>query len=240
MDVDAVAKTILAFTRRHRQVLTVLGGRQSQVLELAALVGVSHHYKAAGFSVAVENPRGGREFVVKSGTRGHPADYSRLRCTKGRDEVELHANLMVQSARDDGTYCVDVGIVRASRVPSSKGGKKWTRLANKDLRSFAEVKKLVVYPMLLAQFVGIVHEIRPNFLRKPRPRGFGALGHLPPTLIALGHYSSNSEIIVKAFRSRGFSFLVTASYDVRLTKCRFSPFQSPFYLADAPSEARAV
>lgn len=240
MDVDAVAKTILAFTRRHSQVLTTLGSRQSQVLELAALVGVGQHYMAGGYRVTVENPRRGSDFVVKAGTRGHPADYSRLRCTKDRDEVELHANLLVQSARDEGTYCVDVGIARPHRVPSRKGGKAWHRLDNKDVRSFAEVKKLVVYPMLLTQFVGIVHEIRPSFLTTPRPRGFGPGKHLPPTLIALGHYSSNSEVIVKSFRERGFSFLVTASFDVRLTKCRFDSSRSPFYMTDAPTDARAV
>ena len=56
-------------------------------------------------------------------------------------------------------------------------------LPNSELVTFAEVKKLVVYPMLLAQFVGIVHEIKPG-LGGRLPRGFAKLGHCLRTCIA--------------------------------------------------------
>ena len=49
-------------------------------------------------------------------------------------------------------------------VPRKKQQPKWERLDNGDLITFAEVKKLIVYPMLLAHFVGIIHEIMPNNL----------------------------------------------------------------------------
>ena len=236
MNVDEVATAIATFAARHQVTLDRLGTRQTQVLELAAMVGVSQHYVASGFKVVALNPRSAGEFVVKSGTRGHPSDYSRVICSRGNDSVELHANLLVQGAHGEGTYCVDVGITAVDSVPIGKGKDKWVCLSNDQLRSFVEVKKLVVYPMLLAQFLGIVHEIAPSFLVTPKPAGFGPGAHLPPTLVALGHYSSNSRQIVQAFERRGFSFRVVPSFDVRLAVARGDNAASPFYgkLDDEP------
>ncbi len=229
MDVDAVEASLEAFSRRNAVTFERLGTRQTQVLELAAIVGVSQHYIASGFTVTAVNPRRSTEFVVKAGTRGHPSDYSRVRCERDGDAVELHSNLLVQGAHDDGKYCVDVGITTPDIIPLSKGLPTWERLPNADLLSFVEVKKLVVYPMLLAQFLGIVHEIKPAFLSLPAPVGFGRGEHLPPTLVALGHYSSNSSQIVEAFARRGFSFLIRPSFDIRLAWSRRDPLLTPFY-----------
>ncbi|HEX5177806.1 MAG TPA: hypothetical protein VFW04_00630 [Gemmatimonadaceae bacterium] len=229
MNVDAIEATLASFVARHRTTFARIGTRQSQILELAAIIGVSQHYVATGFGVQVVNPKGSSSFIVKSATRGHPADYSRIACSKGGDAIELHTNLMVQGAHDDGIYCVDVGIAAPGRVPDRKGKEKWVSLANSDLRSFAEVKKLVVFPMLLAQFVGIVHEIRPEFLVPPTPANFGAGKHLPPTLISLGHFSGNSRHIVDSFRRRGFGFLVRPNFDMQLAWCRKDDNRSPFF-----------
>jgi len=206
-----------------------LGARQTQILELAAIIGVSQHYAASGFQIDIRNPLAGSQFIVKTSTRGHPASYSRICCSSGSETVELHSNLVVRGAHDEGMYCVDVGIIESGCVPYTKTKTKWECVRNEDLRSFAEVKKLVVYPMLLAQFLGIVHEIRPNFLDEPPPLGFGIGAHLPPTLISLGHFSGNSRIIVKGFLRRGFSFLVSANFDMRLAWSRQDSSRSPFY-----------
>jgi hypothetical protein len=229
MNIEAIAATLASFVARHETTFVNLGSRQTQVLELAAIVGVSQHYSASGFAIDVRNPKDKSRFVVKTGTRGHPAEYSRILCSRNGETVELHTNLVVRGAHDDGIYCVDVGIVVPGRVPSVRSKEKWLGLENRDLVSFAEVKKLVVYPMLLAQFLGIVHEIRPNFLESPSPEGFGPGCHLPPTLIALGHFSGNSRHIVESYSSRGFGFLVTPNFDMQLAWCRKDPSRSPFF-----------
>lgn len=235
MNLDAITEALDRFVAAHRLTFANLGNRQSQILELAATVGVTQHYIAKGFAISVSNPHGSATFIVKTGTRGHPSAYSSITCTRGSDTVEIHMNLMVQSAHDEGVYCVDVGIASPGAVPRAKGRDKWRCIPNEALLSFAEAKKLVVYPMLLAQFLGIVHEIKPAFLRAPAPTGFGEEGHLPPTLIALGHFSGNSRLIVDSFRSRGYSFLVAESYDIRLAMAR-KEGESPFYgaFADVP------
>lgn len=228
MKIASVKAALTAFAKAHRQSLGRLAGRQSQILELGAFVGTAQHFKSAGFTLAFHSREGNR-FRLKTGTRGHPSDYSRVVCQRDEESWELHSNVSARGAHDSGIYCVDVGIVRPGAIPFTRPSGKWIAIDNDQLVSFVEVKRLVVYPMLLAQFLGIVHELRPEFLRQPTPLGFGRSDVIPPALAALGGYSSNSSEIVTGFGSRGYSFLVASLFDFRLAHCRKSPNESPFY-----------
>jgi hypothetical protein len=185
MNIDAIQQALREFTQKHRATFSMVAARQSPLLELAAIVGVDLHYRSNGYSSVIRSPEGSGTFVVKISTRGHPSRYSSITFEKDGQAAEAQMNLLVRGARDEGIYCVDVGIVEPGVVPENVSKKeKWVCVPNNSLLSFAEAKRLVVYPMLLAQFVGIVHEIRPQFLASPVPTGFGRHFHLPPTLIA--------------------------------------------------------
>lgn len=144
---------------------------------------------------------------------------------------ELHMNLMVESAHGIGTYCVDVGVSKPNTVPKEKPSEEWRSLENADLITFAEVKKLVIYPMLLAQFIGIVHEVKPNFLKG---RKGVRRDHPSPALIVLGHYTANSADIVKSYPARNISVVIAANYDGRLARVRGGSATSP--LEDSAEE----
>ena len=92
--------------------------------------------------------------------------------------------------------------------------------------------------MLLAQFVGIVHEIKPNFLRT---RAGLDLSHLSPVLITLGHFSGNSRLIVNKYISRQIFVTIAENYDMRLAKVRngsaTTPFDVPVTTETTPDEA---
>jgi hypothetical protein len=232
MDINAVKAALRQFTRDHRATFSLIGSRESQLLELAAIVGVELHYRSNGYSTAIRSPEGTGTFVVKTSTRGHPAKYSCVILEKDGEQNEAHMNLMVRGAHDEGIYCVDVGIVRAGVVPETASKAKWPCVPNESLLSFAEAKRLMVYPMLLAQFIGIVHEIKPEFLRAPSPTGFGRTTQLPPTLIALGHFSGNSAAIVNAFGRRSILICIAESFDIRLAAQRSGTTKSPLYWDD--------
>lgn len=225
MDVAELKNAIRRVIRDHAQAFREIGSSQPKLLELAAITGLAEHYRSHGYQVTVVNPKTKKRFAIKSGTRGYPWNFSRIVAVRQTETVELHMNLMVRSAHDDGIYCVDVGVVRTESVPSAQPKGGWTCVGNSDLLTFAEAKKLVVYPMLLAQFLGIVHEIRPEFLRPAHALG-GA--HLPPILIALGHFSGNAAAIVGAYASRGIKVTIAENYDVRLARVRGRSATSPF------------
>ncbi|WP_372014315.1 hypothetical protein [Pseudoxanthomonas sp. 10H] len=214
---DAVKRVI----SKHSGGFRLIASSQTQLLELASVTGIAEHYRSLGASVNAVNPKGKRGFVVKTSTRGYPWNFSYFACELAGEKFEIRMNLMVNGAHDDGIYCVDVGITKNSSVPYSKPAVAWIRVENSDLITFAETKKLVVYPMLLAQFVGIVHEIKPEFLKA------GATQHLPPTLITIGHLTGNSQAIVSAYPSRNFRISIAYSYDIRLARVR-SGAASPF------------
>lgn len=188
MDAKAITDVVTDFVRAHRTTFSEISARQSQLLELAAVVAFHAHYCSNGYGATARGADPGT-FVVKTGTRGHPARYSRIVIEKDDTVAEIHMNVLVRSAHDEGVYCVDVGVTVAGAIPESPSHKeKWICVDNDSLLTFAEVKRLVIYPMLFAQFLGIVHEIKPSFLHGPAPLGFDRHQRLPPTLIALGHY----------------------------------------------------
>lgn len=233
MNVEAIEKSIQGFIKKHKSSLYAVGLTQSKALELGATVGVSEHYRSNGYDVEIENPKSNpSSFVVKTSTRGHPWNFSRIHLERDGNRFELHMNLMVRSAHDEGIYCVDVGIAKPESVPSAKTQEQWICIENKSLISFSEVKKLVVYPMLLAQFIGIVHEIKPSFIGGRLPNGFKKQSHLAPSLISLGTFSGNSRKIVDALSGRKINITIFENFDVRIANLRAGHVDTPFYKGD--------
>jgi hypothetical protein len=113
-------------------------------------------------------------------------------------------------------YVVDVAIIRPGKLPPTNAR---CVIESKDLITFAEVKALVVYPMLLAQFIGIVHEVTPRFLNGRVPPGFVRDGHFRPALITIEHLRPTSKEIVDAFVTRGFKVKICPGLDNFVARC---------------------
>ncbi|MCI0440971.1 MAG: hypothetical protein L0177_17855 [Chloroflexi bacterium] len=196
-------------------------------MELSAIVGVEDHYEGIGFDISHRNPMP-HTFTVKTRASGKPWKYSHIVAQRGALRIELHMNLCVRSAHDKGIYCVDVGITTPGAVPAADTVTKWECVENEHLLSFAEVKRLPVYPMLLAHFIGIVHEITPQFLGSKRRPGFGHSDMIPPTLIVLGRFSGNAKQIIDSYPKRGIQVHVAHEYDTRVARARLT-LGSPLY-----------
>jgi hypothetical protein len=231
MNIDEVERAVKRVLEEHPEALSAVASSQSKLLELAAVTGVAEHFKHLGFQVKVAGKTPAGAFLVKTSTRGYPWNFSRFDVELGETKLEIHMNLMVRGAHDEGVYCVDVGLVRGGVIPAKKAKDKWICAPNAELITFLEAKKLVIYPMLLAQFIGIVHEIMPSFLKRKK-KGPAENPLLPPTLVVLGHYSGNSTKIVSAYQKRGINVMIAENYDYRLMRARTEGI-SPFYAIDA-------
>lgn len=218
-DIAKIKSFIREFGVRNNVALSRLGARQSQVFEVACATAAADHYAANGYAVNPLNPRRLKTFKVKTGARGHPADYSRFVITRDSTEFELHLNCCVRSGRDDGIYCVDVAVTPTGVLPrTKKRTDKWICAPNAELLTLIEAKRLPIYPMLVAQFIGIVHEILPRFIRHSPPPLFIAQRHFVPTLISIGSFSGNTRAIVAKFRSRRLRIRVLPNFDIRLAR----------------------
>ncbi|MBM0107126.1 hypothetical protein JM946_20515 [Steroidobacter sp. S1-65] len=223
MDVSKVASYVGRVLQKHDRALSDIAVHQTAFLELAAFVASYEHYRINGANVRLVHPAGD-VLTVKTSTRGHPSKFSRAEVVSKTAEFEIHMNLPVRGAHSGGVFCVDVGVVASGSIPIKpkviRGKEVWRACENRDLISFAEVKKLVVYPMLLAHFVGIVHELLPRFLVGRRPRGFKAAAHFDPLLLTLGSFSGTSQEVMKSFAKRRFALTVVPAFDVRLGRLR--------------------
>ncbi len=220
MNVSAVEGALKTFISKHSVQFHNLAVREPALLEVGALTMASEHYRLGGFSVSVENPKNGL-FVAKLTSRGHPYNFSWFKCVRDGETYEIHSNLAVKGAHKDGAvYVVDVAVVEgADVVPKSKPKKPWLALDNKKLSTFIEVKKLIVYPMLLAQFIGIVHEISPRSRRKSKaaPK---ITCHFAPSLVTLGYLQGTSAKVLDGFAKRKYYICVVHNFDVHLSAMR--------------------
>jgi len=232
MNTDEISKAIKGFVKKHRNSLYQLSKSQSKALEFASAIGVADHYSSNGYSISVINPGKQNVFKVKESTKGYPWNFSRVILSRDTNVFEMHMNLSVRSAHDDGVYCIDVGVCKEGDVPNKRTESKWIALENSKLITFAEAKSLVVYPMLLAHFIGIVHEIKPSFIGGRLQRGFKANDHLYPTLISLGSFSATSQKIVNAYKQRKIRVVVAENYLLRLAYVRGGHYETPFYVGD--------
>ena len=215
MDPRTAARSLASFFRRNHAALERLPTRQSQLLELAALMAAAEHYRLIGFIVEPDRLFAGR-LRVKTSSRGYAWNFSFLRASSAKLTVDIHANLPVHGAsrRDPGVYVVDIGVVRHGSVPDAAHG-DWNGLKNRDLVTFVEAKRLVIYPMLLAHFLGIVHELKPRFLRGPAAAP-SPKPHFYPTLAATGYFTPNARAIVDAYPARRVWVNVIPDLDTRI------------------------
>lgn len=231
MDIESVSKALQEFIRAHHKTFYLLTQRETQLLEIGAMVLCVEHYKLKGYEVTPVNSADDL-FRVKTTAQGKPWNFSWFSLKKDDCVIEVHANLPVRSffTWDHGVYVVDVAVIHAGRIPKDRKLRKtWEAVDNEDLITFIECKKLVVYPMLLAQFVGIVHEIKRDFLGHPRNEEFESQGHFNPSLISVGRFSGTSQNIVEGFRARNFRLNIIAEFDHKLAAYRYSQrIKSPF------------
>jgi hypothetical protein len=99
VDVRAVEDALTSFIRDHGLSFSRVGPRESQLLELGALVLAAIHYDRLGYTVTPGGVEGG-EFRVKPGSRGYPWNFSWFEVQRGNRRFEVHGNLPVESAYD--------------------------------------------------------------------------------------------------------------------------------------------
>lgn len=217
IDLNALAAGVRKIAAQHRTTFDDISGKRSALLEYAALMLAVERYAEAGYTVTAKNLTASK-FRIKKSSNGYPWRFSWYEVSAGRLTFELLTNAKVFGAYagDRGTYVVDVAVLEPGAIARAKAdGRNFGGFPNEDLRTFVESKALVVYPMLLAQFIGIVLEILPRFVTDGRRRrGHVKHGHFDPALVALGTFSANAHRIVEHYPMRNYRVNVVPRLDV--------------------------
>jgi hypothetical protein len=217
LDVAVVQSALREFISRYKTQFEELSVRRPQLLEVVATTLAVNHYASKGYQVSPGGLVQGA-FRVKASSRGHPWNYSWWRVNRNDVKFEIHSNLAVAGAygSDGGIYVVDVAVVPEATVPHERPQGEWLGAKNESLITFLESKALVIYPMLIAQFIGIVFELKPNHLAGRLRRGFLRDDHFRPSLVSLGYLTATSHGIVDAFGVRRFIIGVLPASDTRV------------------------
>ncbi|MCG6146633.1 hypothetical protein [Leptospira bandrabouensis] len=228
INLDSAEKFIERLAGSNFKEFKTIATQQSKLLEFSAYLGVKAHYENYGYEAMVIHNTKTKNFKIKTNTKGYSINFSRYQLSKGDYIIEIHMNLSVRSAHDEGIYCVDVAVINRKGIQEVIDKKEC--VSNKNLITFVEVKKLIIYPMLLAQFYGIVHEIKPSFCSGKLPHNYKKFYHFNPSLIALGYLTSNSSQIVKAYKSRSIKINIVDNFDIVIMNYRknrnISPIQN--------------
>lgn len=216
---SALRRQIERFLAGHGATLAQEAKRTSMFFELAAYNDLVQYYETNGYEVKPKNLRGNpSDFIYALSPNAKPAKCSYFSASKKYNkgvvhEFEIRHNVRVRSAHDTEIFVapdyvvIDKGALQATRFPHHYNGKvDYVFVAARHVRTFAETKHYMPSPELVLNFVGIVNEIKPAFIRgefpEKRPR------HCGPSLIISGvgnvHLRKISDSLADRYRINVF------------------------------------
>src|SRR2546430_1603148 len=134
VDVPRIEAALQAFIADRQHYFSQYGRRETQLLELGALVMAVAHYDSRNYQVLVRQAEGG-QFRVNMTARGHPWNFSFFAVERDGETFEIHGNLPVRGAygEDGAVYVVDVAVVREGAVARYAENRNWHGIRNTDL-----------------------------------------------------------------------------------------------------------
>lgn len=206
---DLFEKELIDFSNKHRTVLAEHSKRISDYFEMSCFNMVVQYYEKKGYKLEVQNLQGGK-FKYKCSPNGLLKNFSYFKAvltvTQGlADTVYLYHNATVQSAFDNQVYTTPDIVVSKTNTPIETKDYYLTRktmsyIPNDSLVTFCEAKHLVPFPELMINFIGTVHELKPECLIESAERQVSA--HIAPSLMMSGTLGVPTRSIQNSFERR--------------------------------------
>lgn len=220
IDQAAMKQNLFSFFSQNKSSISSFGSTVNQCFEAYVFVSMVNWYTNNGWSVQFIHPGGVSQIAkLKFNTRGRPNNYTYAVCTKDIDQVQVRHSLRVAtehhqpSQRNDANVVLDVAVIRDVDL-STHGSSDY--LDNENLITFAEAKHMSAFAELVANFIGLVHEIDPLRLAKSRIVRKKQRIHLSPFLYVSGHLLPTAKGIIETIKRRGFD-LEIYDYTTKLT-----------------------
>ena len=197
---DQFMNELYSFFDRNYVTIKINSKRLCHYFEMACYSRVLQYYRSQNFTIDTRSPHGNQKvFKFKSTTKGTPNNYSFFRVSRklaNSDKTrvyDIRSNMPVCSSFDNCIYIPDIVVSKASDKNDIE------QIENRDLITFCEVKYLLPYPEMLANFIGTIHELTPDLLTGPVVReGL----HPAPALMPSGHSSENVNQISIGMKKR--------------------------------------
>jgi hypothetical protein len=213
IDVDKIKVDLDNFFSTSSADLSKFGSTVNQTFEAFVFVSVAKWYIARGWTVEPIHPTkvgsASRDLHLKFRTRGKPSAYTYFRCTKRNAEVHVRHQLRVatkyhQAANDPpANICLDVAVVMPVDLSDFSSD---DFLENSLLLTFGEAKHMSAFAELIASFIGLVHELSPQALKRHKTRFTGTRrkAHPAPFLYVSGFLYRTAAGMKLTIENRGY------------------------------------
>lgn len=202
-------KELTDFSNRYKVVLAEHAKRISDYFEMTCYNLVIRYYEKKGYELTVQNLQGGK-FKFKCSPTGLLKNFSYFKATKENgqgieDVVYIYHNATVQSTFDEKVFTTPDIVVSRTNTPAETKDYYTTKKALsyipcESLISFCEAKHLTPFPELMLNFIGTVHELKPECLDN-NVNGSKS-DHIAPSLMMSGTFSKPTKRIQKSFEKR--------------------------------------
>ena len=214
IDQTAIKTNLSAYFRQNELDLEKFGRTVNQTFEAFVFVSVAEWYTDHGWQVevinAVESETGKREIHLKFNTRGRPDKYTYFKCKKGDQEIQIRHQLRIATysyiEEDDdprANIVLDVAVINSNDLSAFETD---DHVENQHLITFGEAKHMSAFAELVANFIGLVHELKPDLLKRRKSRKLGNANreHLAAFLYVSGLIYPTAQGIKKTIEKRGY------------------------------------
>jgi hypothetical protein len=213
VDEKASNELLIKFFREHSSTINQFGKTVNQAFEAFVFSSAIRWYQRHGWTVEIVNPDKASGLVqLKYSTRGRPSKYTFARASKDGVAIQIRHQLRVATRYHHAilfedvaaNICADVAIIKDMDLSNMKTDEF---IPNEALIAFGEAKHMPAFAELVASFIGLVHELKPESLALGQRPYIGPSGkpyHLSPFLYVSGHIQRTAQGVIQTIRLRGF------------------------------------
>ena len=205
IDKRAAEQQLETFFLQNKSRIQDFGSTVNQTFEAFVFASVLNWYKSEGWNVHIVNPASSpNEVKLKFNTRGMPERYSYAICEKGRTKIQVRHGLRVATFYNKPDFSFPANVVLDVAVIHDRdlsGFKSNDFIDNTDLITFGEAKHMSAFAELIANFLGLVHEMKPEAMqpislsKTPHP-------HPVPFLYVSGHLYPTAKGLLESIKAR--------------------------------------
>jgi hypothetical protein len=208
-DQASVKTQLKDFFTSEKATINNFGSTVNQTFEANVFAEVIKWYRANGWTVNIISPiiNGNPTFKLKFNTRGAPRNYSYALCSKDDQTCQIRHGLRTHTKSYDLLNKKSANIVCDIVVMEDvdiDGFSSDSAISNDLLIAFGEVKHMSAYAELIASFIGLVHELKPEKLKKIRVRKWQRSDNISSFLYVSGLLYRTAEGLVETIERRKY------------------------------------
>lgn len=208
-DQASVKTQLKDFFTNEKATINNFGSTVNQTFEANVFAEIIKWYRDKGWTVNIISPiiNGNPTFKLKFNTRGAPANYSYALCSKDDQNCQIRHGLRTHTKsydiRNNKSANIVCDIVIMEDVDID-GFSSDTALDNDLLIAFGEVKHMSAYAELIASFIGLVHELQPDKLKRIRVKKWKRNDTISSFLYVSGLLYRTAEGLVETIEKRKY------------------------------------